>query len=45
MQAGQQPPTPVGEEAVWFHSASTAKGIYSPPDHGYLKSITTIYTC
>ena len=32
-----QSPTPVGEEAVLFHSAPTAKGLYSPPDHGYLK--------
>ena len=32
-----QPQTPFEEEEVWFSNASTAKGVYSPPDHGYQK--------
>ena len=34
-----QPQTPFGEEEVWFSNASTAKGLYSPPDHGYLNKL------
>ena len=33
-----QPQTPFDEEEeVWFSNASTAKGVYSPLNHGYLK--------
>jgi len=45
MQAGQPTSNPNRGGRVWFHSASTAKGVYTPPDHGYLKQITKICTC
>ena len=37
LQAAHATSNPYGEEEVWFPNASTAKGVYSPPDHGYLK--------